>query len=1080
MNQNPSNKQNDIEFEIEDLSIDTKDVEFGVKADQSIKMDTANGDSSVSNSLGSFEQPTAVSSNNASSLQADNSGDNASSSLVDSSSEDVSGTSADSSSSLESDESTNSNGDLNQPTDGATEERKSLKQRAQDTKDNLREKADQIKNAPENIKNKYNDAKDKLNNAKDRAKQVPENLKNKKDELKDKWNNRPKSMKDAKDRMKNKGSNLKDRMKNGAKNRAKNMANKVKDGAKEGFKNSDLGQAIDKGKDAIDKGKKVVKGTKKAGKAVAKAGKAAGKAVAKAAQGLLNLFISTLPWSAIVLGIVLVIALIIVLICVLVPGIGGDVNEEENYSQYSKTDQKTLEKLEDIFQKYPNADGTLAMSVVLYPYFDNLYSGNVSSYLVENTDNSESEDTEEETQEEQADEDIEQEDDTIDDDPYLYPLRKSKVRKRLKKVLEKLNNSSETDFETYLKDDYFKKDGGYTWGYDKDILTGYNGYKDLLKAAGSNDGDGLYNLIIEDIYDNKDLFINYVYKNATCSSSLVSAGSIPTVDIIKGTVLVDLKKPGCSNMKNCSESYYDTYLTLEEYIKGVVYEELGEQKDLGILSAQMVAAKSFALSRRKAQQDPNTGTYVISMLWSTADQDFCHIEKGCNAPDIRSHYGYETKGNNNLFHGANRGPASEELKALINQAWENTKDVYMLDNNGNVAHTSYYEGSSCKIGGCMRQDTMLTMTNQNYETILSSFYTNYQIGMVRGEDTDIQTISSLVCSENTTNLTSTRNKIVSFASSVVGKIPFVSDALAKVPDFDENNFGETVDENGNVTKNGLGNVGFINWVYWTTVEENFGNTNDFQKILDNSFSVEQDKLLLGDIGYSSDKSVAGIYVGQNKWVYEDLVTGNVIMQPTDKFTLFARLNIFKNESYNFTIRTTAPTPAEWYKATWYKNPSSPGLVGECVWYAKNRAKEIIYELYSNGSLTDKQYKSFINRINNSRGNGVSYNPTDKNKSQYPGSTDINAAKSGSFIGMSSYFSPKGKKYGHVAIIESVTENEVIVTEGWSKNDCTSFNNWSNCFTFSTTTYTTNEFLDRYKVNGYGYEYNGYLYFLEEK
>ena len=53
MNQNPSNKQNDIEFEIEDLSIDTKDVEVGVKADQSIKMDTANGDSSVSNSLGS-------------------------------------------------------------------------------------------------------------------------------------------------------------------------------------------------------------------------------------------------------------------------------------------------------------------------------------------------------------------------------------------------------------------------------------------------------------------------------------------------------------------------------------------------------------------------------------------------------------------------------------------------------------------------------------------------------------------------------------------------------------------------------------------------------------------------------------------------------------------------------------------------------------------------------------------------------------------------------------------------------------------------------------------------------------------
>lgn len=1068
MNQG-NNKNNEFEFEIEDLSIDDGKIELEVKPDQTREMNN-NSNFSVNDS------------NANSSARANEEFDNSVDSSMPSEtpSESVDGLESNPSQGVD-DESVPDYGDsLN----GAPEERKSLKERAQDAKDGLKEKADKIKNAPENIKNKYNDAKNKVNDIKDKAKQVPENLKNKGEQVKNAWNNRPKSMRDAKDRMKN--SNIKDRIKNGAKNRAKNMANRAKEGAKEGFKNSDLGQAIDKGKNAInkgknaiDKGKKAVKGAKKAGKAVAKAGKA----VAKAAQGLLNLFISTLPWSAIAVGVVLGLVLIIVLVYAFVPGIGGDVNEEENYSQYSKTDQKTLEKLEDIFASYPNADGTLALSVVLYPYFDNLHSGNVTSSLIEDTDNSESEDTEELTEEEKNDKDVEQEDDTTEDDPYLYPLRKSKVRRRLKKVLKSLNDSNEADFKNYLKTDYFLNDGGYTWGYDKDILTGYNGYKDLFKSAGSNANDELYNLIIEDIYDNKDLFINYVYKNAVCASTLLDAGQIETQDLLKGNVLVDLKKPGCSNMKSCSESYYDNYLTLEEYVKGVVYEEIAGNKDVNQIAAQMVAAKTFTLSRRTGsiKIDEATGAYVIPMLWSTADQDFCHVDKGCNAEDIKDHYGYERGNDTRLFHGANRGPASDEQKELYNEAWNLSKDVYVVNNDGSPAATAYYAG--CSAGKCMDQEKLPNYSGIEFKSILSTFYSSYSISTVSGDVSNIQVRGEQVCTNASTNYSATRARIVAFGLDQVGKIPYYEEGLADVSGFEGNNFGTEVeaDVNGR-DKKGLGSVGFVNWVYWSVIEDNLTNSNNLDVIISQGFEVAQDKLLMGDIGYSEDKTVVGIYAGDNRWILEDSITGNVVAQPDDRITKFIRHNSFKSETYNFTIRDHAPTPSEWGGTKMFVRPSIPKLMGECPWYAKNRAAEIIDELYKNGSLTQKQYNKYHNRVSSTSGNGADFYPNGAADKGYSGSTNIADLKAGSFIGMSSQKSEAGKKWGHVAVVEYVSEDKIIITEGWrQKNPQTYCSNYSDfsCVVYRKLEFNSYDEFYKFYSDPNGYMLKGYLYFLED-
>lgn len=727
MNQNPKNKENEfeIEFEIEDLSIEPSSVEVDVKPSQTTST------SASDNVSESSSQPINTSNGTDSSLSTDDLAEN------------ISESTTDSSPSLGNDESTDSNGDLNEPTDGTPEERKSLKQRAQDTKDNFREKADQIKNAPENIKNKYNEAKDKAKDIKDKAKQVPENLRNKKDQVKNAWNNRPKSMKDVKERMK--GSNVKDKIKNGAKNRAKNVANKAKDGAKDGFNNSKLGQTIDKGKNAIDKGKKVAKGAKKAGKAAVKAGKAAGKAAAKAAQGLLNLFISTLPWSAIVVGVVLAIVLIILLVCVLVPGVGGDVNDEDNYSKYSEVDQKTLTKLKKLFAEYPNADGTLAMATVIYPYFDNIHDGNVTSILQSSSNyvQDDEEESDEVTEIDEDNEDIEDdESDTTEDDPYLVIFRSSKIRRKLKRILKELNNSNQDGYRKYLTNTYFLEDKGYG-GFDENILTGYNGYKEMFDSIKEEERDALAEAIIEDLDEKKSWFVDYVYENLSCSVSFQSAGTVEIDELLKSNILIDVKVESCKTGKNVQdcESKYSSPITLDKYVMSVTYEEIGvnANSDIEKVKAQMVAAKSFVLSRWKSMgweiSKMEDGSYVIPIRSNTNDQDFCDIDNGCL----------------DKLSGAKRPPIDEATRAIMINAWDETKNLFIYDNDSQKTSGSYCANRSdicdfCQKGTCLSHEELSDYKSGTiYTTILGEQYSSLSLITLEGDFASVAVPGNVTC-----------------------------------------------------------------------------------------------------------------------------------------------------------------------------------------------------------------------------------------------------------------------------------------------------------------------------------------------
>ena len=337
-----------------------------------------------------------------------------------------------------------------------------------------------------------------------------------------------------------------------------------------------------------------------------------------------------------------------------------------------------------------------------------------------------------------------------------------------------------------------------------------------------------------------------------------------------------------------------------------------------------------------------------------------------------------------------------------------------------------------------------------------------------------------------------RNKIITFADSYVGdpstgenKIPYYEGGLANNAMYNGNNFNTDVapDQDGR-TKKGLGAVGFVNWVYWSVISENFGNTNSIDNIIEKSYEIELSDLKNGDIGYDEEKTIIGIYSNGN-WIYENAATGYVVSDTGGgKFTRYIRLNYFQGEIYNYTVRTTKPTPDEWNTSNIpiFKWPSSDSLIGECVFYVKNRALEIIQELYNNGSINDVQYKTYKDRLWNYSGNAdqfwyqnINGNPGTvwqgySNNSRSAVITDVRA---GAIMGVTST-SLQGKAFGHVVIIEYANpdENKIIISDAsnGTRTDCTKHD--FKCISFYSYTLTYEQFYAKY-----GSSFRGFLFFL---
>ena len=708
----------EIELKIDDISIDDGNIDLKIDPSNTKTEDslapTSNGDVSPSevNDQGDNTSVDTGNDNPTTSSVSPDSENTPNDDSVDEAKNDLNNT--DNSSNDDTSPSTE-NDNLPQSNENKEEDKnKKQDQKNKDNQENLNQK--------EKNQNKPNDQNEKKNqnenNQKNGDNNTRDNQNNKKDnnsnQRKNEGNNspsnnnkdKPKSGLDKKrDDLKNKNNNKPKMPKNGANppgNIGKNLGNNLKNRAANSLNNSKAGKAANKAANTARKAKKAADGAKKA---------------ATAAKGVISFLSTPAGWItlAVILGLLLILILIIIVPTMFAsgsPGVGGDVEDDENYSKYSEVDQATIEKLKDINEKYPNGDPALAMAAVVYPYMEELQDGNVNSLRGRTNNEQQDEDDGEADDATDDTEDLEDnQNDTTEDDPYLELFRKWRYRRKFKKLLKETENGEES-FTTYLRNTYFDDD---------------KGYKELFD--GCDDEEQLKDAIINNLLDIKADFEGYFFEVCVTSTSFESAGSVTVNEILYSPIYVDVKMPGCGDLSSCSESYYDTPITLEKYVKGVVYEELGSSDNLEQIKAQMVAAKSYAISRHLNNVGVmDDGSHVIQILWSTRDQDYCDYETGCM--DAQEDYGYNSPDDSLYKHYANRGPASADKIALYDQAWEETKDYYIIDSN-NVTRGSYM--NTCEKGKCMAQSELETITDMDYQSILAYFYTDYSFATIEGD-----------------------------------------------------------------------------------------------------------------------------------------------------------------------------------------------------------------------------------------------------------------------------------------------------------------------------------------------------------
>ena len=766
-------------------------------------------------------------------------------------------------------------------------------------KENLNKAKDNIKNAPKKLKDAKDKAKNNINKAKNNIKNAPDNLRKKREALRNKWNNRPRNAKEFRERLKDNAKNLGENLKNVGKNAGKNIKNGIKNSAKNTFNNSKLGRAIDKGKKAVKAGKKIARGVKK---------------VATGIKALIS-FLSTPVGIGILIILLLVIAGVILasVFGSTFPGIGGAVSDEENYSKYSEVDQKTIDKLKDISDDYSNANPALAMVAVVYPYIEELHDGDVA-VLLGKADEEPEEDLNDEAENEEDDDsgsdtqDLEDDvNDLTPDDPYLEPFRKWSYRRKFKNLLKETRNGEEA-FINYLKNDYFKSD---------------NGYEEMF--SDSDNDDALADAIVEDLLDLEPDFEAYFFEVCiTSDGSMTYLNAAGGVEGFTGDIYVTLRDYRSTNGSFKKDDYYaspvlyntdSNPLPFSKYIMGVVYAEKGESCVTNEVCAKtlMITAKSFALGRQKTmgydyEVDESANRTIIHMRGNVGDQDFCDVYEGCQSGT----YAWSTR---TVMEGSgNPKPAlTTEQITQLESWWNDIADEYVIKKSDNSFAGSQYNdyNSNCKVGSCVSQKKVgeASETETDYKNVLynssNGGFDNTKYVAYFADSDGIYAVSTgeQICSDGT--MTASRQEIVDFARSMVGKIPYyfyegqndgygaLGHAISK--NFDDNHFGEeaSISDHSGRNKYGLDCSGFVDFVFWNVLDNNLGNGNtDTLKSI--STEIEYNDLMPGDLGFISNDSGGteqhvGIYIGDDKWV--ELNPNGVTEGAYPDFKVYYRLNI---------------------------------------------------------------------------------------------------------------------------------------------------------------------------------------------
>lgn len=218
------------------------------------------------------------------------------------------------------------------------------------------------------------------------------------------------------------------------------------------------------------------------------------------------------------------------------------------------------------------------------------------------------------------------------------------------------------------------------------------------------------------------------------------------------------------------------------------------------------------------------------------------------------------------------------------------------------------ENEEIKLHPTSVNQTIYTQLNQNLALVLNAETRETMekvYGSLIGNDNGtVTTLSKEEIDKLLKNLpkdtSELRKNIIIQAVDAVGKIPYYWGGFATLPGYEGNDFGKIIspDENGRNRK-GLDCSHFVDWVYWTVMGNNLGNTNTTGQIkMCKKISVSE--LQVGDLAFLMDKNGntthVGIYAGinengENIWVHENANDNNVAINTVSYWSGYYRLNI---------------------------------------------------------------------------------------------------------------------------------------------------------------------------------------------
>ena len=208
-------------------------------------------------------------------------------------------------------------------------------------------------------------------------------------------------------------------------------------------------------------------------------------------------------------------------------------------------------------------------------------------------------------------------------------------------------------------------------------------------------------------YSGIEDYNDFIGKDTSQSNSCGSIGSC-TYDVkgfsYDGTNVS--KNMSISNLKvrlmQCEPPYgngsYTTPVSnelvdFENYVAGVAYAEVGDGAPIEQYKTQMVAARSFALSRptsmgnsRGLKLEQENGQWILQISSCVADQVYCNIDKGCHDEGGGSEGGYTVDGDDpSAWYHKPALPEGHDIR----KAAEATQGEVLVNGQGYIINTGF-------------------------------------------------------------------------------------------------------------------------------------------------------------------------------------------------------------------------------------------------------------------------------------------------------------------------------------------------------------------------------------------------------